>query len=125
MTSFLCAFPNALLSSSGKAAHDTRFAHEPQETEETNDREDGGCVEQGVEKDHGTRVGAGLEGRQYMPPPANGTEKHTLRVNVLNESLVIATASNAFEKIHVLTNFVRKLLYESSSVFCSTTFGST
>ena len=60
-------------------------------------------------------------------PISQGIEnlRLTLSVNVLNELLVIATASSAFEKIHALTSFVRKLLYESSSVFFSTTFGAT
>lgn len=79
-----------------------------------------------MEEDHGTCIGARLQPLiSNYPLLANGVGKLTLMAKVLNESLVIATASNAFEKIHVLTSLVRKLLYESSSVFCSTTFGST
>ena len=45
--------------------------------------------------------------------------------NLSKLSLVMTTASKAFEKIHDETSFVLKLLYESSNVFFSTTTGST
>jgi hypothetical protein len=41
---FLGASRHMLLSSSRKAAHNPRFTHEPQETKETDDGQDGGCV---------------------------------------------------------------------------------
>jgi len=44
--------------------------------------------------------------------------------NLLRVSLVMATESSPLEKIQELTKWVRKLLYESSRVFFSLTFGS-
>ena len=100
------------------AEEQTAAAEEPQTAYEADDREECSGPQEGLEEVSRTGRGAGL----VRIVSILGIQKGLFAVltekpNLSKLSLVITTASVAFEKIQAVVKCVLKDLYESSSVF--------
>lgn len=101
-----------------EAEEQTAAAEEPQTAYEADDREECSGPQEGLEEMSRTGRGAGL----VRIVSILGIQKGLFAVltekpNLSKLSLVITTASVAFEKIQAVVKCVLKDLYESSSVF--------
>jgi hypothetical protein len=115
-------------SSSSKATHDSRFTQEPTAAQEPHERERSCGVKEDVEECGGTSRSTilGLSTTTSQPQVhVRGKASLTEKPNRSKLLLVMTTARRALEKIHATTSLVRKLLYESSNVFFSSSLGAT
>lgn len=107
-------------SAARKAAQEPCLAQVDQTADEADDRQHGCGVQQECEELGSPVRGTLLIGVSVKSSAQSGAR--TVNPNLSTASLVMHSAKNALLKIHSVTSRVRKDLYESSSVFFSTSF---